>query len=56
MEKDQMDRRFLSVEEVAETFGVSRMTIYRMLKRGQLKGMKFGYMWRIPADSLALEK
>jgi excisionase family DNA binding protein len=34
---DHSTRIFLSVEEVAQRFGVSRKTVYRLLDRGLLR-------------------
>jgi excisionase family DNA binding protein len=36
------DKDFLSVSEVSKLIGVSRWTIQRMIKRGQLKAVPFG--------------
>ena len=33
---------FLNIKEITELLGVSRWTIYRMIKRGELKSKKFG--------------
>jgi excisionase family DNA binding protein len=35
-------KSFLNMDETAELLGVSRKTIYRMIKRGELKGKKLG--------------
>jgi excisionase family DNA binding protein len=36
------DKDFLSVTDVSKLIGVSRWTIQRMIKRGQLKAVPFG--------------
>tara|TARA_R110000850_G_scaffold218852_3_gene344441 strand:+ start:29317 stop:29673 length:357 start_codon:yes stop_codon:yes gene_type:complete len=36
------NKDFLSVSEVSQLIGVSRWTIQRMIKRGQLKAARFG--------------
>lgn len=37
---------YLTVEEVAERFGVNVTTIYRLLRRGKLPAFKVGNQWR----------
>ncbi len=42
----------MSPEEYAEYMGVSRTTVYRMLKTGRIEdAIKFGSQWRISPDS-----
>ena len=42
----------MSPEEYAEYMGVSRTTVYRMLKTGRIvDALKFGSQWRINPDS-----
>ncbi|MDR2453615.1 MAG: helix-turn-helix domain-containing protein [Bifidobacteriaceae bacterium] len=43
---------FLTVAEVAETLRVSDMTIYRLIASGELRALKVGRSYRIPAESL----
>ena len=40
----------IGIPEVAKTLGLSEMQIYRMLKRGELPGVKLGQKWYIPQD------
>lgn len=40
------ERAYLTVEEVAERFGVNVTTIYRLLQQGRLPGFKVGNQWR----------
>jgi len=44
--------RFLSTREVADIMQVSTFTVYRMIKRGELRAARFGGHWRIPGDVL----
>lgn len=37
----------LTVEEAAAYLRVNLVTLYRLLKRGALPGVKVGYQWRI---------
>jgi excisionase family DNA binding protein len=53
------DKAYLSVEEVAERFGVTPSTIYRLAQRGALPGFKVGGQWRFSAlllDSWAADQ
>lgn len=44
----------LTVEEVAARLRISPRTVYRMLERGILKGVRnAGGFWRVPVDALA---
>lgn len=44
--------RWLSVSIVAEQFGFSGKKIRRLLKKGELDGVRFGGEWRIDHESL----
>lgn len=47
------ERRVLTVEEAASELGVNSDTIRRMLRRGELRGVKLGnYFWRIPREAM----
>lgn len=48
-----MDNRALKVAEVANCMALNPKTVYRMLERGELRGVKAGRVWRVPADALA---
>ena len=39
----------LTTREVQELLHVDRITVYRMLSDGRLKGVKIGQQWRFPA-------
>lgn len=41
----------MSVADAAKHFGVSRSTIYRRIKRGQLSARKVGHKWIVELDS-----
>lgn len=41
--------QFLSVDEVAEVLCVSKMTVYRLIENGLLKGSRIGRQIRIKA-------
>lgn len=43
---------FYSVKQVQEILKVDRITIYRMLNDGRLKGIKIGQQWRFPHSEI----
>jgi excisionase family DNA binding protein len=43
---------YLSTRQVIEILKVDRITIYRMLQDGRLKGVKIGQQWRFPQDEV----
>ena len=46
------DLRFLTVAEVAEMMRVSNMTVYRLVKSGELPAVRFGRSYRIPETAV----
>lgn len=42
--------RLLTVAEVASLMRVSRMTVYRLIRRGQLKAIRVGRNYRVRED------
>lgn len=44
--------RLLTTKEVAEILRISPRTVERLLKRGELKGIRFGRWWRIPPSEV----
>src|SRR3954452_20418620 len=45
--------RFLSVSEVARTFGVSDLTVYREIRAGRFPAIKFRGRYVVPARVVA---
>jgi len=43
---------FLTVEEVAKLLRISVRTVQRLLKGGELPGVRIGRQWRIPRAEL----
>lgn len=41
-----------SVQEVARQLGVSARTVFRLIARGNLPGLKLGRLVRVPADAV----
>lgn len=44
--------RLLTVADVAAVMRVSRMTVYRLIRRGQLKAIRVGRNYRVREDDL----
>jgi len=44
--------RYLTVAEVAQDMRVSTMTVYRLIKSGELAAVRVGKSYRIRADDL----
>ena len=44
--------RLLTVAEVANVIRVSRMTVYRLIRRGQLKAIRVGRNYRVRSEDL----
>ncbi len=49
-----MVSRLLTVAEVAQVMRVSRMTVYRLIRRGQLKAIRVGRNYRVRENDLNL--
>ena len=48
----RIDGDLLTVGEVAHTMRVSNMTVYRMIKAGQLAAIRVGKNYRIPESDV----
>lgn len=44
--------RYLTVSEVAVTMRVSTMTVYRLIKAGELQAVRVGRSFRLPEDDV----
>lgn len=44
--------RLLSMQEAADLLSVHRLTVYNLIKRGDLEATKVGRQWRIKPSSL----
>jgi len=47
-----MDSNFVTVNQVAAKYGVTRLTVIRLILEGKFKASKFGWQWRIDRKSL----
>ena len=45
-------KKLLTIEEVAEVFGLSPKTVRHWLWTGKLKGIKIGGSWRVRPEAL----
>ena len=50
--QETKQKLYLSVEQVAQRFGVNSATVYRLVQRGALPGFKVGGQWRFSPDML----
>lgn len=48
----QQRARFLTVAEVADIMRVSTMTVYRLIKAGDLKAVRVGKSYRLAEDDV----
>jgi excisionase family DNA binding protein len=48
----QARARFLTVAEVADTLRVSTMTVYRLIKAGDLRAVRVGKSYRLTEDDV----
>jgi len=50
--KENQEPLILTVQEVAQRLKLTQVTIYRLLKSGQMPGFKIGASWRIDEKDL----
>ena len=43
---------FYTIKEIAEILGISRIAVYKKVKKGQLKAIKIGRNFAIPKEKL----
>ncbi|MFH1244447.1 MAG: helix-turn-helix domain-containing protein [bacterium] len=43
---------FLTIDELAKILKVTKVTLYRMARKGKIPAMKFGKAWRISSRLL----
>ena len=44
--------KWLTIQEVMSLLKISDETVYRWIRKGVLRGVKFGSLWRVDAESL----
>ena len=47
-----MVREYFSIPEVAAMLGISRIAVFKKVKKGQLAALRFGRNWAVPAAAL----
>jgi excisionase family DNA binding protein len=52
MRKPFTEARLLTVNEVADLLRVSRMTVYRLIKEGQVAALRVGRSYRLREDDV----
>ena len=50
--KTTLEDKYLSLQAVGDILSVSRWTLYRWLKNGEMRGRKVGVQYRIPASEV----
>jgi len=43
----------LDLQETAKRLGVSRVTVYRLVRKGQLRAHRVGKAWRVAEEAIA---
>lgn len=46
------DVKFFTVQEIAGFMQVSKMTVYRLVRNGEIQAMRVGRSYRVPHDAL----
>ena len=52
MYENYLEKELLTVEEVMEILYLGKNTVYDLLRSGELKGIRFGRVWRVPKESI----
>jgi excisionase family DNA binding protein len=52
MSSTELTKALYSVKEVCKMLNVSDDTVRRMIKSGELEGLKVSFQWRVKRDSL----
>lgn len=47
-----MDREYFSIPEAALRLGLSRIAVFKKVKKGRLEALRFGRNWAVPAAAL----
>lgn len=49
-----MAREFYSLPEVAALLGISRIAVFKRVKKGQLEALRIGRNWAVPAAAVPI--
>ena len=52
MKQAKDSSQIMTVEEVADFLKLSKITIYKLVKKGQLPGFRVGNSWRFRKDKI----
>lgn len=47
-----MGSEYFSIPEAAARLGISRIAVFKKVKKGQLEALRFGRNWAVPAAAL----
>jgi cysteine synthase A len=48
-------KQYLSIQEAAKTLGISRIAVYKKVKKGQINSVRIGRSFAIPRESLTMK-
>ncbi|MBZ0166863.1 MAG: excisionase family DNA-binding protein [Candidatus Omnitrophica bacterium] len=51
-ERQAVDKRYVSVSEAAQHWGISRVAVFKKIQKGQIVGKKMGRSYAIPIEEL----
>jgi excisionase family DNA binding protein len=43
---------FLTVKEASELLRVTKVTLYKLIKNGEISAIRLGWVWRIPKEDI----
>ncbi len=46
------EQEFISIQELANLLGISRIAVYNKVKKGQIKAIRIGRSYAIPKESI----
>ncbi|MCX8043266.1 MAG: helix-turn-helix domain-containing protein [Desulfobacterota bacterium] len=52
MEQSKETSQIMTVEEVAEFLKLSKITVYKLVKKGQIPGFRVGNSWRFRKEDI----
>ena len=52
-EFNQEDKEYLTITELAEILGISRVAVFKKIKKGDVKAQRIGNMYIIPSSYVA---
>lgn len=48
-----MNKEFMTIAELANILGISRIAVFKKVKKGQIKAIKIGRSYAIPKENLS---